>query len=162
MKHLTQSRVLELLRYEDGILYWRHPRRGVSFKRPIGTNRPDGYLGVCIDGKDYLVHRVVWLYFNGVFPIGELDNIDGNRRNNKIGNLRDVSKFVNMQYMRRSKSSKTLGKMLGVNFDKQTGKWRAKIVVAGKSKHLGRFDTEEDAHTAYLSAKRKYHEGCTL
>jgi hypothetical protein len=41
-------------------------------------------------------------------------------------------------------------------------RWRATIVVNGKQKHLGCFATPEEAHTAYLAAKREWHRGCTV
>lgn len=50
--------------------------------------------------------------------------------------------------------------LLGV--DVKQGKNRAQIVVAGKKIHLGYFAKPEDAHQAYLVAKRSLHEGNTL
>lgn len=42
----------------------------------------------------------------------------------------------------------------GVSWDVTRSKWQAKIDVAGHTVNLGRFDDEEDAHKAYLSALR--------
>ena len=36
-------------------------------------------------------------------------------------------------------------------------KWRASIRINTKPIHIGYFDTEEEAHQAYLQAKEKYH-----
>lgn len=38
----------------------------------------------------------------------------------------------------------------------------SRIGVAGKSLSLGCFDTADQAHAAYVEAKRLHHEGCTL
>ena len=35
-------------------------------------------------------------------------------------------------------------------------KWQAKIEVAGKQIHLGRFESREAAHKAYMAAARRH------
>lgn len=52
------------------------------------------------------------------------------------------------------KSIKETGK--GVNFHKTAGKWRANININKKSKHLGLFDTYEEAFNARVAAEEKY------
>lgn len=50
----------------------------------------------------------------------------------------------------------------GVFFQATNGpskRWRAHIKVAGYTKHLGSFATEEDAAQAYDNAARLYHKG---
>lgn len=42
---------------------------------------------------------------------------------------------------------------IGVDFDKQRGKYRASINASGKHKHLGYFTSADDAHSAWLKAK---------
>jgi hypothetical protein len=39
---------------------------------------------------------------------------------------------------------------------------RARIAINGHQINLGRFRTAEAAHAAYVDAKRRLHEGCTL
>ena len=39
---------------------------------------------------------------------------------------------------------------------------KAQIWVRGKITHLGYFDDPEQGHQAYLCAKRRLHEGCTI
>jgi uncharacterized Fe-S cluster-containing radical SAM superfamily protein len=43
-----------------------------------------------------------------------------------------------------------------------SGRYRATLWYGGKSYHLGTFDTPEEAHAAYLEAKRLMHKGNTL
>jgi len=45
----------------------------------------------------------------------------------------------------------------GVSFDKFRRKWRAQIKKNGKVKNLGRFETVEAAHAAYVSAATLMH-----
>lgn len=51
------------------------------------------------NGKQLVLyrHRVIWHYFNGEIPIGlQIDHIDGNRKNNRLDNLRLVTHKENM------------------------------------------------------------------
>ena len=43
----------------------------------------------------------------------------------------------------------------GYSWNNQKNKWGARIKINGKLKHLGFFDSEEEAHQAYLVAKRE-------
>jgi len=53
-----------------------------------------------------------------------------------------------------TKSDRTRGEYpVGVNFDKATGKFRAKLNINGKRKHLGYFTTPEEAFQVYKLAK---------
>lgn len=44
----------------------------------------------------------------------------------------------------------------GYYFCKHTNKWRARIMIGGKTKHLGLFDTQEDAAAAYKAEMPNY------
>ena len=43
----------------------------------------------------------------------------------------------------------------GYSWDNQKQKWKARIKINQRIHHLGYFDREEDAHEAYLEAKRQ-------
>lgn len=120
-----------------------------------------GYLVLRVDGRNYQAHRVAWLYVYGVWPRNEIDHIDGDRSNNRISNLRDVSRAVNAQNLRWNNLN-TASKHRGVHFNKPTGRWYAKIKVGGKVFSLGGYANPEDAHAVYLEAKRRLHPGCTI
>ena len=45
----------------------------------------------------------------------------------------------------------------GYTFNKQRQKYHAQIMVNGTQIFLGLFNTAEEAHEAYLTAKAKYH-----
>ncbi len=83
----------------------------------------------------------------------------GNRSNNRLSNLRDVSQAMNIQNERKPRSNNKSG-FLGVKANR--GLWKAEISIDGKTKFLGRFKTPEEAHQVYVEAKRKLHPGCTL
>lgn len=124
-----------------------------------GSVEPRGYVQIGIGYKVYYAHRLAWLYVHGCFPEGDIDHIDGNRSNNTISNLRDVSRSVNLQNKRRAEKTNLLG-LMGVS--KNTKGYRARIKVNGVERHIGTFNTPEEAHEAYLREKRLIHAGCTI
>jgi len=167
---LTVEKLKEHVRYdrETGIFtrVKTHPKRKYVAGSVTGVARPDGYLQVMIDGKLYLAHRLAWLYMHGSMPEHYIDHINGVKTDNRIANLRDVKQGVNLQNQKRAKRNRVSSSMLGVSFsNKGQNKdrpYRARIVVDHKEMHLGTFSNEEDAHKAYLAAKRQYHEGCAI
>jgi hypothetical protein len=153
---LTAERAHFLLEYdqETGVLTWRESRGRVKKGDVAGSTGPKGYVVVHVDGKGYHAHRLVWLIVHGRFPPEHLDHVDGNKVNNRLVNLREASNAENQQNLKRARSHNKVG-TLGVSIHK--GHWRAQIVVNGKAKHLGHFQSKEAAAAAYLIAKRRLH-----
>jgi hypothetical protein len=161
--NLTKERLREVLEYnqETGEFRWkaRNSNRikiGAVAGAPFGNR---GYRKIGVDGVTYYAHRLAWFYTYGAWPSQDTDHINGDRGDNRIANLRDVDRTTNMENI-RTVVKNTKGRMLGVRRDKK--KYAAAICVAGKAKNLGSFDTPEEAHEAYLQAKRKLHKGNTL
>jgi hypothetical protein len=77
----------------------------------------------------------------------EIDHIDRNTINNKLSNLRILTHQQNC--LNRNAKGYTL--------DKIYNKWKSIIFYNNKNIYLGHFATEEEAHNAYLEAKKKYH-----
>jgi hypothetical protein len=146
--------------YQDGGLYVKQKYHGqVAIGDRAGTLVRDGYRQLRIHGKQYLEHRLIWLLHTGSLPTDEIDHINGDRQDNRIENLRLVSRDMNMQNQRTARRDNTSG-LLGVR--KSGAKWYATIGIDGKRFYLGMYTTPELAHLAYVNAKRKHHEGCTL
>lgn len=120
-----------------------------------------GYRRVSLFGQRFLAHRLAWFYVHGKWPEKHIDHINGIRGDNRIENLREADDRLNLENLRKAKSTNKSG-FLGVHLHKQTGRWRARIEVRGKFVHLGLFDTPDEAHGVYLKAKRELHEGCTI
>ena len=103
--------------------------------------------------KKFRLNRLVFYAFNPDWDIFDsstdnvIDHRNGIKTDNRISNLRNVSH----QHNGFNTNCK------GYYYDKQAKKYRAYIKLNGKSKHLGSFENEEDAHQAYLKAKPKYH-----
>ena len=155
---ITQERLKELLSYDPdtGLFFWRKIKGGWGKPgKPAGGTNGEGYRQIGIDRRYYFAHRLAWLYVHGVFPSNCIDHINGDRADNRIANLRAVTVHennFNVKVIRAASGFK------GVYLDKRTKKkWRAVIKVNGHTTTLGRFDEPEDAHEAYLSAKRILH-----
>lgn len=145
-----------------GALIWTESRGRVSKGTEAGSIQDKGgkkYLSVQIDGRRISAHRVAWAHFHGAWPLGEIDHIDGDGRNNRIANLRQVTSAENKQNLRSAKSHSTTG-LLGAY--RWRTKFKAQIVIDGKCKHVGTFETKEEAHAAYVQAKRLLHPMGTL
>jgi len=99
-------------------------------------------------GKTILMHRIILNVPSGL----ETDHIDHNGLNNQKSNLRICTHSQNqMNCTGRGKS-----KYLGVSFHLNKY-WIAHIKYKNKYIHLGLFNNEKDAATAYDEAAKKYH-----
>jgi len=162
---LTAARLREVLGYdpETGVFTWRVFRSGraVVGQQAARAPRCNGYSTIFVDGYLYPAHRLAWLYVTGEWPVGLIDHKDGMKANNAFGNLRDVTHGVNLQNQRKARVDNTLG-LLGVTHHPKNNKFQARITLDKKTQSLGYFKTPEEAHAAYLAAKRRLHEGCTI
>ena len=160
--NVTSSRLRELLSYDahSGVFVLL-AQRGPAKAGSVAGSFKDGYKEVMLDGRSYLAHRLAWFYMTGTWPTGQIDHINGDRSDNRISNLRDASPSVNQQNRRAAQCNSRSG-LLGVTHYKRDDKWMASIRVNRKQHNLGLFATPELAHAAYIEAKRKMHDGCTL
>lgn len=156
------SRLLELFDYNQatGVLTRRISvgcaRGGSAAGTPIRT----GHMTVSVDRRLLYVHRIAWAMQTGEWPTMEIDHMDGNPRNNQWSNLREVDRSLNMQN-RRGPDRDSMTGLLGA-FRAKGGRFESKIRVRGIVHRLGTFGTAEEAHAAYVEAKRRLHEGCTI
>lgn len=159
---LTQEVLKELLNYdpETGYFVWRVNRSGsAKAGSAAGSLNSKGYRTISVFGREHKAHRLAMLWMNGAWPDGQVDHINGRKDDNRWANLRDADGFLNQQNIRKARARNRVG-MLGVH--QQNGKFVAQIWSEGRLKYLGRFGAAEDAHAAYLLAKRELHQGCTI
>ena len=149
----------QLLAYDSatGNLIWKirsSPRANAgSVAGCIDTS--NGYRKIGVKGRYYFAHRVVWLLAFGCWPT-TIDHIDGNRDNNKLSNLREVTASENQQNQGGPHRDNKTG-YLGVSLNNWTGKYQAQIKLNGVSHQLGHYDTALEAHKQYLKAKLILH-----
>lgn len=162
---LSLQELHRVLQYDadTGVFTWKERRsRSAREGTVAGTAHCRGYSVVRVFQRQFLAHRLAWFYANGTWPPEQVDHVNGIRTDNRLCNLRLVSAAHNLQNQRAARSNNRTSNSLGVSFHKARAKWRARITVDGVEIHLGLFDTESAAHTAYLSAKRTHHPGCTI
>lgn len=162
MNELDHTTLRECLKYDPdtGVFTWRKKiAHKVNIGAVAGNVMPIGYRVLQLFKQRVYAHRLAWFYCYGVWPTGNIDHLNGDKDDNRISNLRDVTQQHNVQNERHPRRSNPY---LGVSYDKQRGKYLAQIRANGKTKNLGRFDTPEEARDAYLEAKRKLHAGCTI
>ena len=88
-------------------------------------------------------------------PEFNIDHKDCNGLNNRKNNLRPATRSQNMHNQGLRINNKTGFK--GVTFYAPNKKFLAKITVRREQKHLGYFDTKEEAAKSYAEASKKYH-----
>lgn len=151
------DRLREVLRYEDGELYWRITlsNSAVAGKQAGTSLNTKGYRKMKVDKTPLLVHRVVWAICTGEWPKDQLDHIDGDRASIRIENLREASQVQNMGNRKLNKNNTTGYKGVSRN----GGRYMAQSQEDGKHVHLGYFATAQEAHAAYSEyAKARFGE----
>jgi hypothetical protein len=149
---MTQDYVKELFLYKDGSLFWKVRKGRVRADGMAGCRCSNGYLQITVDNKNYKAHRLIFLYHFGYMPEHEVDHIDRDRLNNKIENLREVSKSCNVRNSTQQNS--TSSGVKGLAWDKSRQKWKAHITINNISKHLGRYSDFTEAAAHRLAAEQ--------
>lgn len=166
---ITPELLRQLLDYnpETGAIFWREraetffTRRRTAIawnKRYAGTRalnhaKPTGYLSGCLFNRHVLAHRVAWALAHGEMP-NVIDHINGDRKDNRLTNLRNISYAENSKNSALPKTNKS-GR-IGV-CAVSGGKYWLSQISSGKQKYyLGRFDNIEDAIKARVDAELKF------
>ena len=114
-------------RYEDGAIFNRRTGRRLQ-----GGKMNNGYLKMTITFKggsySLIYQRVVWTLCYDQLPTQTIDHINGDKLDNHIKNLREVSQ-----------SSNNLNTLLPWRPNKDSG-------VPGVFPHLGKFETKIQGH----------------
>jgi len=122
----------------------------------------------CIDSHGYRVisyshhgsrhilksHRIAWFIATGVIPEGDIDHVNRNRADNRIENLRVVSRSINNRNSSMQRNNKS--GITGVYWDKSTEKWRANAQVDGRTRHVGYFTCIHAAATAAKDVRAEH------
>jgi hypothetical protein len=144
-----------------GIFVWKFDQTKLKCRntrhagKQAGCQDQRGYIRINISGRYYLAHRLAWIMMNGAIDGDDVDHTDLNPSNNKWSNLRKATRSQNL--MNKSISNKNTSGFKGVSLFKRDNLWHAQIQINGKNKHIGYYNTPEDAHSAYCTAAKKYH-----
>jgi len=112
-----------------------------------------GYLSCRVNYKHYLVHRIIWAMTFKEWP-QEIDHINGDESDNRIENLREVTRQENSK--NKKIASNSWSKIYGVRWVKQRQKWIVQMKINSKTIHFGCFDNLLDAACCRKAAEIEY------
>lgn len=158
----TPTVLRQLLRYEPetGKLYWLERPDAPAWNRAhaggeaLTFKMSNGYLSGTVLARTVWAHRVAWAVHYGAWPEHQIDHINGDKTDNRIANLRDVTDAENKRNSPRYRNN-TSG-VSGVRWHEGRKQWRAFLA----KRQIGSFADYESAVAARLRAEREngYHE----
>jgi hypothetical protein len=156
----------EAVDYDQQVLRWRwrplthfkNERAQMAWNpkmagKPVGVIGRNGHRMFRLAGQTWLASRIIWKWMTGEDPDCEIDHIDTDPTNDCWTNLRKATSSQQKQN-KGAQSNNRLG-LKGVT--KHRRLYRARISIDGVKHELGRFDTPEAAHAAYVAASRRLH-----
>ena len=148
---LTAEKLRERLDYdpETGVFTWRVKPRQKSIIGHAGHLSKTGYVYISVQKKSYPAHRLAWLYTYGCWPHKEIDHINRVRSDNRIANLREATRAENCANRKKRPTRYRLNGVFLVG-----RRFGARVHIDGIPAYLGVYDTEIEAHAAYLVAVR--------
>lgn len=155
---ITHQRLLTVLSYnkESGDFTWNiAPASAAKKGQKAGSRLAKDYWQIGVDGRDYPAHRLAWFYVHGVWPSNEIDHINRKKNDNRFCNLREATRSQNHQ--NRDLYSNNTSGFSGVGWHERDQKWRVKLKVNGRVKHVGAFEDKELAALVSIEARVKYH-----
>lgn len=110
----------------------------------------NGYARTYVMDKKYYLHRILLRLddYNGHIHV---DHKNGNKLDNRLCNIREVTPQQNTWNMR-----KRCGETIHGIDKRESGNYRARIIVDGKFKHLGTYKDRGEAIRARMKAEKKY------
>lgn len=147
-KQLVHSEVLKLLRYnkDTGEVFWNERKRGRPVDKPAGTQDRYGYRWIKIYGNTYSLSRLVWFMYYGKFPKENLDYKNGNPKDLRITNLKEIPYLLHKERQRARRISTEGAKGVYKNKD---GVWKVRIMKDGKAHMRGPFLDPADAYATH-------------
>lgn len=158
---ISQERVRELFDYrEDGCLIRKvRTANNACIGDVAGSPDSNGHLQVKVSRRIYMVHRLVWLWHHGYLPEHEVDHVNRKQSDNRIENLREVSRTCNMRNL-PNRCDNTSG-IKGVCWHARDRRWAAQIKITGRRVSLGYHENFLEAVCHRLAAEQAENwEGC--
>jgi hypothetical protein len=134
------------IEYLKEILDYNHITGDFRWNKQVSCRSAPGDLAGCLDKKlnyrfikieyrRYSAHRLAWFYYHGQWPKHVIDHINGNKTDNSIANLRDITNRENCNNRKSHRS----GRLQGASMSKHAKKWASHIQIDGRQKTSGLF-----------------------
>ena len=150
------NKMVNLLEYnpDTGGFKWKVYR---SYNARAGdvagsVSKTNGYRWIGIENKPFPAHRLAFYYIHKYWPENDIDHINHIRDDNRITNLREISRQCNLQNKLLSKNS--VSGIKGVVWEKSRNIWHSQIRVNGKTFNLGNFKDFTEAVCHRLAAEQ--------
>lgn len=142
---MTYDEIESRVRYDSSTGKFYRKTSGGRFKEgeETGWINTQGYRCLSFLGREFLAHRVAWFLTHKVWP-KEIDHINGDRSDNRIINLREVTSAQNKWNTGVKNTNKTGFR----NVYKHLDKYRSRFMYNGHMIEGGVFDTPEEAFLA--------------
>lgn len=137
--------LFEYLRYNEtkGEFTWiKRPNKNIHLHTRAGTKNSAGYRVISLFGKRYLEHRLAWFYVHGEMPEHEIDHINQIRDDNRISNLRQVTRSENQRNKTRKDSRVD---EIGIWWCRRRKRYIAEITLNGKKVYQKSFTDIDEA-----------------
>jgi len=154
---LTQEQLKELLNYDKdtGIFTWKkRTSNRIKVGSIAGNLHNCGYIELKVDGTRCLAHRLAWLYEYGELP-KLIDHINGDKKDNRICNLRKASYAENV-YNSKVRSDNKSG-VRCVSWNSRTSKWEVRVKINGKLQSFGNYKDLTLATIVANKIRQEYH-----
>lgn len=154
IKEITYDSLNKFFEYSEttGLVTAKVTNKNRNAGDIIGYSHSQGYITAYLNGREYLLHRLIWVMKTGIWPI-QIDHINHNRSDNRWENLRDIQSRDNQLNSSLQKNSSS--GVLGVR-KLPYGSYQAYIMVNRKQINLGCYKTKEEASKAREVANIKY------
>jgi hypothetical protein len=153
----TQAELKELFHYnpDTGVFIHLQSRGKGKKGHPVGKVNCHGYVEMRVLNKLFGAHRLAILYMTGEMPLLPLtvDHINGDRADNRFNNLR-VADYRQQSWNSPVHHHNKSG-LKGAWLCKQTGRWMSMLQDGSRRVWIGRFDTAEEAHKAWIDTATK-------
>jgi len=132
---------------ENGIVYSRKTGKSMGW-----IDKVTGYviIGKQANGKKYGIQRshvIWWGKYQKMPPVKmHIDHEDGDKTNDRIENLKELTHQQNNAKMKKNKNGSS--KYRGVNFRKDKKKFIARVCKCGKRYSFGSYGDEKEAAVA--------------
>jgi hypothetical protein len=154
---ITQAKLKEFFTYNEDGTFTRNSTGKVV---KCSITKGQRYLRIGIEGKPCSLHRMIFLYHHGYLP-KVTDHIDGDRYNNRIENLREVTQQENCLNSKHRTKSKSPYKNVYLQPPTKKFSWKrnwvVSLMVKGKRIYVGSFEDLELANLVAHEARAKYH-----
>lgn len=150
MNNLTIDKLKEYIRYEPHtgkfFLLKKRTNSDVVGSELQGFHNKWGYGRITLFGIRYYSHRLAWFYVYGEFSDKFIDHINGDRKDNRIDNLRECT---NSENQANTRSIKSMSGYKGVYPVRKKDGSISSWVAQWNKIHIGCFKTKELAAEAY-------------